>query len=53
MGSINIPKRLGAILLGVWLILMGLMALIQGFSIPAWIMGILALVAGILIILDR
>ncbi len=53
MASIPIPKRLGAILLGVWLILTGLVQIGSGFAIPGWIMGVLAIAAGVLFILER
>ncbi len=53
MASIPIPRRLGAILLGIWLILTGLMLIPTGLVIPPWIMGTLAIAAGIFVILDR
>lgn len=43
----------GMLLLAIWLILTGLMILIAGFVIPSIIMGLLALVAGVLILLGR
>jgi uncharacterized membrane protein HdeD (DUF308 family) len=49
-----LTKRLGNLLLGVWLILTGLMRLVDfSFSGLSTIMGVLALVAGILIVLGR
>jgi hypothetical protein len=48
----HINRSLGWILLAVWLILTGLMQL-AGLAIPAVIMGILAIAAGILILLNR
>ena len=53
MASIPIPKRLGGILLGIWLILTELMLMPTGLVIPTWIMGLLAIFAGIFVILDR
>jgi len=44
-------KNIGMLLLSVWLILTGLAAF--GVSIPAVIMGILAIAAGIFILIGR
>jgi hypothetical protein len=49
----NITKNLGMLLLAIFLILYGLMILLPSFAIPAVIMGILALAAGILILIGR
>lgn len=48
-------RSIGMILLGIYLVLVGLMALIAGFHFPysPIIMGLLALLAGILIIAGR
>jgi uncharacterized membrane protein HdeD (DUF308 family) len=50
----NITKNMGMLLLGIWLILNGLIALasfsFQGLHL---IMGLLAIVSGILILVDR
>jgi hypothetical protein len=50
----NFTQNLGMVLLGIWLIVNGLIALLglsfQGLSL---VMGILALAAGILILLRR
>ena len=48
----NIPDNLGFILLAVWLILEGLFSLTGG-SITSVLMGLLALAAGILILLPN
>jgi len=48
----NITKNLGMLLLAIYLILAGLMSLIH-IGIPAIIMGILALAAGILILIGK
>jgi hypothetical protein len=48
----NITKNLGMLLLAIYLILAGLMSLIH-ITIPAIIMGILALAAGILILIGK
>lgn len=47
-------KGLGMLLLGIWLVIQGLLPLLR-FSIPGQsiLLPILALVAGVLIILDR
>jgi hypothetical protein len=50
---INFTKNLGMLLLAIYLILVGLMALFAGFAIPPIITGILALAAGILILLGK
>jgi hypothetical protein len=50
----NLTKKLGVILLSVWLILSGLAVLInlsfQGFPV---LMAILAIAAGVLLLIDR
>ncbi len=47
-------RRLGSLLLAIWLILTGLAELFKvSFSGMGILMGILALAAGILILLDR
>jgi hypothetical protein len=48
----NITKNLGMLLLAIYLILAGLMSLVH-IAIPAIIMGILALAAGILILIGK
>ena len=50
---INITKNLGMLLLAIYLILAGLMALVPSIVIPAIVMGILALAAGVLILIGR
>lgn len=45
--------NIGFILLAVYLILIGLTTLIPGFVLPAIVMGILALVAGIFILIGK
>ena len=50
---INFTKNLGMLLLAIYLILVGLMAIIAGIAIPPLITGILALAAGILILLGK
>ncbi len=49
----NITKNLGMLLLAIYLILIGVSALIHTIAIPAIAMGILALAAGILILIGR
>jgi len=49
----NITKNLGMLLLAIWLILTGLMTVLAGFSLPPIVMGILALAAGILLLLGK
>ena len=50
---INFTKNLGMLLLAIYLILVGQMALIAGIAIPPIVTGILALAAGILILLGK
>ena len=50
---INFQKNLGHLLLAIYLILVGIMALVAGIAIPPIVMGILALAAGILILIGR
>jgi len=50
----SLPKNLGLILLGVWLALTGLLGLhVVHFSLDGEITGILAVAAGILILIGR
>ena len=51
-GSMNITKNLGMLLLAVYLILAGITLLVH-ITIPTIIMGILALAAGILILIGK
>jgi hypothetical protein len=59
--KLNVPKEenmrftssIGMILLAIYLILVGLSSLIGGLAIPAIVYGILALAAGILILIGR
>jgi hypothetical protein len=48
----RITRNLGSIVLAVWLILTGLM-LLTSIAIPPVVMGVLALVAGVLFLLSR
>ena len=48
----NITKNLGMLLLAIYLILIGIMALVH-IGIPPIVTGILALAAGILILIGR
>ena len=49
----NFTKNIGMLLLAIYLILAGLGMLIAGIAIPPMIMGILALAAGIFILIGR
>lgn len=49
--KINITRNIGFILLSVYLMLVGVMVLVPGFAIPSFVLGIIALVAGVLILL--
>ena len=48
----NFTKNIGMLLLAIYLILVGLMA-IAGFAIPGIVLGLLALLAGILILIGK
>jgi predicted membrane protein len=50
--AMMITKNLGMLLLAIYLILVGIIALVH-ITIPTIVMGILALAAGILILLGR
>lgn len=50
--SVKMTKNMGMILLAVWLILTGLMQLVT-IPIPAIVMAVLAIAAGVLILLNR
>lgn len=45
--------NIGFICLGIYLILVGIIALVPGIALPVIIPGILALIAGIFILLGR
>jgi hypothetical protein len=51
----KLPKRLGMVLLGIWLVVTGLITFIPALSISivTIIMAIIAIAAGILIMLGR
>ncbi|MGD9818560.1 MAG: hypothetical protein AB7V04_07645 [Desulfomonilaceae bacterium] len=52
--NLNLTKSLGILLLGVWLIVTGIMqALSIGNAVVHVLLGLLAVAAGILIVLDR
>jgi hypothetical protein len=50
---INITKNLGTLLLAIYLVLVGLLALVPSIVIPAIVMGVLALAAGVLILIRK
>lgn len=49
----SITRNIGMILLSVYLILVGLSLVIAGFVIPPVILGILAIAAGVFILIGR
>jgi hypothetical protein len=53
MMNIQIPSNIGFLLLAIYLIIVGLSALIPGFVIPIFILGVLALLSGIFILLGK
>ncbi len=50
--AVNVQKNIGFLILAVWLILYGLTGLVS-FAMPVPLMAILALLAGILILVGR
>ena len=48
----KITKHIGLLLTGIWLLLNGLTSLAH-FSVPAVVMALLAVVGGVLLIIDR
>jgi len=50
--AMRIQRNVGMLLLGIWLILYGLSGMV-GLHLPAPIMAVLALIAGVLILVGR
>ena len=50
--AVNIQKNMGLMVLAIWLILYGVMGVVA-FALPAPVMPVLALIAGILILVGR
>jgi len=50
--SMNFTKNIGMLLLAIYLILVGIMSL-AGVALPGILLGILALVAGIMILIGK
>jgi len=50
--AVNVQKNMGMLVLAIWLILYGLTGLV-GFVLPAPVMAVLGLLAGILILVGR
>jgi len=51
--NMNVQKNLGLLLLAIYLILVGITMLFHTIAIPVVVMGILALAAGVLILIGR
>jgi hypothetical protein len=49
----RLTKSVGMILLAIWLILWGLMEAVAGFALPPVLMAVLAIAAGVFILLGR
>ena len=49
----RLTRNLGMLLLAIWLIVWGALPLIKGISIPEIVLQILAIAAGVLILLGR
>lgn len=49
----TITRNIGMLLLAIYLILIGIATVVGGFAIPPIVMGVLALAAGIFILLGR
>lgn len=50
--AINVQRNMGLMVLAIWLIIYGLMGFVA-FALPAPVMPVLALIAGILILVGR
>ena len=50
--AVNVQKNMGLMVLAIWLILYGVMGLVA-FALPAPVMAVLALIAGVLILVGR
>ena len=50
--AVNVQKNIGFLLLAVWLILVGVTGLVS-FALPGPVMPVLALIAGVLILVGR
>ena len=48
-----ITKNIGMLLLAIYLILVGIVSLVPAIGIPGIVMGIVALVAGIMILIGK
>ena len=51
--AIAFTRSIGFILLAIYLIIIGIMAIIPGFAIPIIVPGIFALLAGIFILIGK
>jgi hypothetical protein len=51
--AFSFASNWGIIVLGVYLIVVGISTLVTGFVIPPVVHGVLALVAGVLLLLNR
>lgn len=51
--KIDLPRNIGFFFLAIYLILIGIIALVPGLAIPSIVYGIIALVAGICILIGR
>ena len=49
----SITRNIGMLLLAIYLILVGVGHLVAGFAIPVVLMGVLALVAGVFILIGK
>ena len=52
-GRMTITRNIGMLLLAIYLILIGITVLIAGIAIPPVLTGVIALVAGIFILIGR
>ncbi|MHB1949064.1 MAG: hypothetical protein ACYCQI_13230 [Gammaproteobacteria bacterium] len=51
--ALSITRNIGFLLLAIYLILIGITALVPGLAIPPLVFGIIALLAGIFILIGR
>lgn len=51
--KIDFPRNIGFLFLAVYLILVGIVAIMPGVAIPPIVFGVIALISGIAILLGR
>jgi hypothetical protein len=51
--KIDFQRNIGFLFLAIYLIIVGIIALVPGIAIPSVVIGVIALVAGIFILIGR